>query len=291
MDDLDELLKETELLARHMSSYQHDLPPDLQSDTQVSEETKNELMQQCEDLWAELGQYQNKVMVLDEEKLPESDVQLYLLMLKVKALTAEYEQWEKREPEIISQNQEILLAAGKEELQNVDQGLEMMLSYVRAKNKKLKSDLEKEQRWLNEQQEAVDAISTKLEELKNQSANSSDNSLHQELKAKLKKIETYKDELLAALGDFLSEHFPLPELHAADAKIRKTATQEPQVKWVPLEDIIETLITKLMDSPHDPYIQIKKEFWPPYIEMLLRYGIALRHPQDSSRIRLEAFHQ
>lgn len=55
--------------------------------------------------------------------------------------------------------------------------------------------------------------------------------------------------------------------------------------------IFQALIGKTLDSAHDPYIRIKEEFWPPYIEMLLRYGIASRHPEDPNKMRLEAFHQ
>ncbi|KAM5192934.1 centromere protein K isoform 2-T2 [Mantella aurantiaca] len=274
-----------------MSSYQHELPPDLDSGTKVSEEAKNELIQECEDLWTEMKQCQNKLMVLDAEKLPESDVQLHLLMLKVKALTAECEQWQNKTPDIISQNQDILLAAGKEELKTTDQDLEMMLSNVRAKNKKLKSDLEKEERWLDEQQKAVDALTAKLKELNSQASNISQSSVHEKLKTKLLKVGSYRDELLGALGDFLSENFPLLEEQDKRVKRKKGAGASPQVEWIPLADILEALISKIMDSPHDPYIRIKEEFWPPYIEMLLRYGIALRHPEDANKIRLEAFHK
>lgn len=47
----------------------------------------------------------------------------------------------------------------------------------------------------------------------------------------------------------------------------------------------------MFDAPHDPYVKINDSFWPPYIELLLRNGIALRHPEDPTQIRLEAFHQ
>nr|XP_013807853.1 PREDICTED: centromere protein K [Apteryx mantelli mantelli] len=55
--------------------------------------------------------------------------------------------------------------------------------------------------------------------------------------------------------------------------------------------VFQILINKLMSTPHEPYLTISDSFWPPYIELLLRYGIALRHPEDPNRIRLEAFHQ
>ncbi|XP_056397214.1 centromere protein K [Hyla sarda] len=287
MDNLDELLKETEQLARHMSMYQHDIPPDLvTTDSQGNEE----LIQRYEELWAQVGQCQSQIMMMEPEVLPDSDVQLVLQMMKVKALTAEYEQWQETSPEIISNNQDILLAAGKEELQTVDRDLEMMLSTVRAENKKLKSNLEKEQRWLAEQEEVFEALKGKLEEVKKQNENISEKSAFQELKNKLKKLKNYKEELLTAFGEFLAEYFPVPDEHTRSFKKKKGVSEESHVEWVNLHVILETLINQLMNTPNDPYIIIKDEYWPPYIELLLRYGIALRHPADAQRIRLEAFH-
>ncbi|XP_075038956.1 centromere protein K [Mixophyes fleayi] len=291
MDNLDDLLRETEHLARHMSSYQHDLPPDLHPATEISEESKSELLQQCEDLWAQVGQCQKQIMALETDTLPETDVQLYLLMTKVKALTAEYEQWQERVPDVISYKQDVLLAAGKEELQNVDQDVEKMLSISRAERKKLKNDLEREQQRLGEQQRLVDALGTKLKEFENKRSSITEKSAIQELKRKLKKEKAYSDDLLVTFGSFLEKHFPLPGEHDQHVKKKKGPPEAPPVQWIPLQDILEMLINKLLNTPHDPYIEIKDEHWPPYIELLLRYGIALRHSEDANRIRLEAFHR
>ncbi|XP_063819242.1 centromere protein K [Pseudophryne corroboree] len=294
MDSMDDLLRETEHLARHMSSYQHDIPPDLTSTMQISEASKKQLLQMHDELWQQFKQCHSQIMALDAETLPESGpqskVQLYLLMMQVKALTVEYEQWLKREPRVISRKEDILLVVGKEELQNVDRDLETMLSISRAEARKLKSDLEKEQQWLSEQQQFLEGLRTKLKDLENLYANISEKSAARELKRKLRKESAYREELLAAFEHFLEEHFPLPEEHDKRVK-KKGPTEEPSVQLVPMNDILETLINKLMETPHDPYVVIQPEYWPPYIEMLLRFGIALRHPADANRIRLEAFHQ
>jgi len=49
-------------------------------------------------------------------------------------------------------------------------------------------------------------------------------------------------------------------------------------------------MNKSLKTPNDPYIDIDDKLWPPYIEMLLRSGIILRHPTIVHRIRLTAFH-
>uniref|UniRef100_A0A663N2J8 Centromere protein K n=1 Tax=Athene cunicularia TaxID=194338 RepID=A0A663N2J8_ATHCN len=122
--------------------------------------------------------------------------------------------------------------------------LEMVLSTVQSKNKQLEEDLK---RSLNE------------------------------LENKILQLKSVKEELLDALGKFLSDHFPLPETGRSAKKKKKNVKTD-------------MLVNKLMSTPHEPYVTINDSFWPPYIELLLRSGIALRHPEDAKKIRLEAFH-
>lgn len=51
----------------------------------------------------------------------------------------------------------------------------------------------------------------------------------------------------------------------------------------------QLLMNKVLNTPHDPYVTIDNTFWPPYVEMLLRYGIAVRHQENNFKIRLETF--
>ncbi|XP_074022692.1 centromere protein K [Numenius arquata] len=235
---------------------------------------------------------QSKLLLLGTETALESDVKLSLLMMRVKALTAEYHQWQKRSPELISTNPDVLLELGKEELQKVKNDLEMVLSTVQSKNKQLEEDLKREQQWHEEQEQILDTLTgieedTKIEVQQLPKTGLSARAF-QELQNKMSKLRMYKEELLDALGEFLEEHFPLPE-RGTSAK-KKNSSEEPAVELITLNEILEILIAKLMSTPHEPYVTIDDSFWPPYIELLLRYGIALRHPEDPNRMRLEAFH-
>uniref|UniRef100_A0A8D2J6I0 Centromere protein K n=1 Tax=Varanus komodoensis TaxID=61221 RepID=A0A8D2J6I0_VARKO len=175
--------------------------------------------------------------------------QLSLLLMRLKALTVELNQWQKRKPE----SKDFFSF----QLQKLDHDLQMVLSTLNAKNKNLKQNLLR---------------------------------AFQELKSKMLKIKAYKDEISNALGEFLEEHFPLPENHGA-AKKKRLLPKEPNVQLITLHEILESLIDRLINVPHDPYITISSSFWSPYIELLLRHGIALRHPEDPNRIRLENFYQ
>ncbi|XP_026573097.1 centromere protein K [Pseudonaja textilis] len=278
-----------EKLAKNFSSDMQDVSssPGMLLD---SENPKEELIEECEKLWKQVEECHTKLSLQSFETPPVSDLKLSLLTKRFKALSAEFNQWQKREPEIITTNPEVLVELGREQLQKLDHELEMVLSTVNAKNKKLKEDFIREQKWLAEQERLIECLSQTAEGMTNHVVHFSEKRAFQELKTKMLKIKAYKEDILNALGDFLDEHFPIPE-NSGTAKKKRHSSEEEDVQLISLHEILENLINKLVNTPHDPYITISDSFWSPYIELLLRYGIALRHPEDPNKIRLENFHQ
>ncbi|XP_044302390.1 centromere protein K [Varanus komodoensis] len=279
-----------EKFAKDMSLYKQDVSPTITSTILTSEDAKEQLLQECEEIWKQMEECQNKLTLQERETLPVSDPKLSLLLMRLKALTVELNQWQKRKPEIMTTNPDVLVAVGRDQLQKLDHDLQMVLSTLNAKNKNLKQNLLREQRWLEEQQQLIDCLNQTEEEISTQVVQFSEKRAFQELKSKMLKIKAYKDEISNALGEFLEEHFPLPENHGA-AKKKRLLPKEPNVQLITLHEILESLIDRLINVPHDPYITISSSFWSPYIELLLRHGIALRHPEDPNRIRLENFYQ
>lgn len=55
-------------------------------------------------------------------------------------------------------------------------------------------------------------------------------------------------------------------------------------EYLPLSDIIEKLVA--CKNPQEFYVDNVKEYWPPHIEMLLRFDILKTHPEDSSKLVL-----
>uniref|UniRef100_A0A2K5Q7T1 Centromere protein K n=1 Tax=Cebus imitator TaxID=2715852 RepID=A0A2K5Q7T1_CEBIM len=249
---------------------QQDLDPDSTTDVGDVTNTEEELIRECEEMWKDMEECQNKLSLTGTETLTDLNAKLSLLIMQVKCLTAELSQWQKKTPEIIPLTEDVLLTLGKEEFQKLRHDLEMVLSTMESKNEKLKEDLEREQRWLDEQQQIMESLNVLHNELKNKVETFSESRVFNELKTKLLNVKEYKEKLLITLGEFLEDHFPLP-----DGSVKKK----------------KILINRLFDVPHDPYVKITDSFWPPYVELILRNGIALRHPEDPTRIRLEAFHQ
>ncbi|XP_051499402.1 centromere protein K isoform X1 [Apus apus] len=259
---------------------------------EISKDAKQELLNECESIWKQMEECQSKLQLLGTETLLKSEAKHSLLTMQAKALSAECSEWQ-QSPEITSANPEVLLALGMEELQKVKNNLEMMLSTAQLKNKRLEEDLKREQQWYDEQQKMLNTLNGIEEETKTQAKELSKTSFNgrllYEVQTQALKLKMYKEDILNALGDFLSQHFPLPE-KGRNAKNSKISSEQPDVELVTLQELLEILINKLMSTPHEPYVAIKDSFWPPYIELLLRYGIAMRHPEDPNRIRLEAFY-
>ncbi|XP_023366624.1 centromere protein K [Otolemur garnettii] len=231
-----------------MSVNQQDLDPDSSTDVRDITDSEQELVKECEEMWRDMEEYQNKLSLIGTKTLTDSNAQLSLLILQAKCLTAELRQWQKETPEIIPLTDDVLTTLAEEEFQKLRHDLEMVLSTIQLKNEKLKEDLEREQQWLDEQQQIMESLNVLHSELKNEVVPFSESSY-------LKNV------------------------------------QEPTAQLITLHEMLEILINRLFDVPYDPYVKISDSFWPPYIELLLRNGIALRHPEDPTRIRLEAFHQ
>ncbi|XP_065595904.1 centromere protein K isoform X1 [Cyrtonyx montezumae] len=263
--------------------------PEIMNDSVCPVDAKEELLRECENIWKEMEKCQSTLTLLTAETMPDSDAKVSLLLTRMQALRAEYYQWQKRNPELISTNPEVLLLLGEEELQRIKKELEIVLSAVLSKNEKLKEDLKREQQWHDEQEQILYTFKEVEEEMKKEAVTDSEKRVFQELKKQMSELKEYKKKLMNALGEFLEEHFPLPEKNG-NAK-KKKYSEEPSEQLITMHEILEVLLNKLICTPHEPYVTVDDSFWPPYLELLLRSGIVLRHPEDPNRIRLEAFHE
>ncbi|KAF3822558.1 hypothetical protein GH733_007932, partial [Mirounga leonina] len=132
---------------------------------------EEELIKECEEMWKDMEE-------------------LSLLIMQAKCLTAELNQWQKESPGIIPLNEEVLVTLGKEEFQKLRHDPELVLSTIQSKNEKLKEDLEREQQWLDEQQQLLESLNV---------VTFSESRIFDELKTKMHDIKEYKEKLLITL--------------------------------------------------------------------------------------------
>jgi centromere protein K len=138
---------------------------------------------------------------------------------------------------------------------------------------------------IDDAQEAVDAGGSQA------SGSSASNSQAKELGRKNK-------EIIVAMNQFLSQHYPRPTPEeGADADGKRTKQTgnisrylEQPKELLTMQDILEEMMNIAMTKPHAPYIALDDRYWPPYIELLVRWGIGMKHPQHSNQVKLCAYH-
>lgn len=260
----------------------------------MSEAAEAELLDGCEEQFTNLERIQNAILSCEANFSADPQEQP---LNRLKATEAELAQWLQMDPRVLSTNPEILLNAGKDEMQKTVSELEMIAACCEEKRNNLAETLQREQTWLKKRQEVLTAATNHVERLRIGREALSEHSIASvllDIKKKIRKMKSYYDQLTEVLADILANHFPLPTADDAAAgagagKRKKNALPGPNDGLISLNKILELLMNQTLHSPHDPYVAADERFWPPYVEMLLRYSIAVRHPENSGLIRLESF--
>ncbi|XP_049901208.1 centromere protein K [Epinephelus moara] len=257
-----------------------------QAAAELSEAAQTELLDLCEDQFAQLEKLQNEIILCEPDFCEDPQEQS---VNRLMATEAELKQWLAEEPNLLATNSEVLLQAGKEEMLKLCSELEMVASCHEAKRDKLRETKELEQKWLEEKEQVLIAADDHVKRLQMEKGKSSEHSVLLDTKEKIQKMKVYQERLMECLGDVLEEHVPLVQNESSTSKKKKNVTQELDEDLISLNEILELLMNQVLTTPHDPYVTLNNTFWPPYIEMLLRYGIAVRHQENNFKIRLETF--
>ncbi|XP_024861838.1 centromere protein K isoform X2 [Kryptolebias marmoratus] len=252
----------------------------------LSEAAQAELLELCEEQFTHLEKLQNEIILCESEfsETPQDQSVNRLI-----ATEAELKQWLSVEPSLLANNSEILLQAGKEELLKLCSELEMVVSCCEAKRDKLKETKELEQKWLEEKKQVLKAAENHIERIKMEKEKLSEHNILLDTKEKIQKMKAYQEQLMECLGDVLEAHVPFLQNESSSSKKKKNVEDEISEDLISLSEILEVLMNRVLNTPHDPYVTIDHTFWPPYVEMLLRHGIAVRHQENNFKIRLEMF--
>ncbi|XP_077575352.1 centromere protein K [Stigmatopora nigra] len=248
---------------------------------ELSEGAYLELVDQFEQQFVKLEKVQNEVILHEPDQFDNSQEQSVHQML---ATEAELKQWLTVEPSLLAENSEVLLNAGKEEMLKICSQLEIVLSFYKTKQDNLREIEERELKWLKEKAQVLNAATEHAKRLQEQHEKFSEHSILIDTKEKINTMKAYKEKLMESLGEILEKHVPPPGIQPKTNK-----KNIPNEEMISLSDILEMLMSKFLRTPHDPYVTIDSTFWPPYVEVLLRHGMAVRHQEDNFKIRLEAF--
>lgn len=252
----------------------------------LSEAAQSELMEVCEEQFNKMEKLQNEI-ILSEADSSETDQVQDQAVTRLCVTEAELKLMMSEEPKVLSDNWEVLLEAGTDELQRLTFDLQSVVSCYEARRDKLRETKELELRWLEEKKELLKAADERVERLKMEKEKRSELRLLQEMKERITEVKRYQERVMEVLGEVLDKHVALPG--EEEEKLMKAVNAQRSEDVMSLSEILELLMNRLLNAPHDPYVTLTASFWPPYVEMLLRYGVTTRHPEDCRRIRLETF--
>ncbi|XP_038054148.1 centromere protein K-like [Patiria miniata] len=259
--------------------------------------SQKQLHNQCEKIWTEVNQIHAdlaKEKPLGTLSAAENQM-LEVCKAKEKQLAGEIHVLKNTPLEAYPSDANTLRVLLQQELETSTAQLQQTLDIVQTQRKELEEELNRERSLLEQHKDVHQSLVQKLEAAKDTSPeqHNSDRGLR-DLTRRRQRAAEIQQELMRNLAHFATKHFPLPsaaDINKASKRRRSSAeSDEEQHRYISLLEILEVLMNKCTDDEPDPYITLDESFWPPYVELLLRCGIASRHPQACQRIRLVPFH-
>ena len=195
----------------------------------------------------------------------------------------------------LSENEEQKFLALKDDiLERISQNRQCS-DFLNVQKKDINEDIEREEKTNEELKAVYAAAEMKLKETAHEKHNKSE--VIKRLELKCSKLDKANSKVWEEMSEFLDEHYPLPDNDAFNKVKRKVPvngcddTRLLKLESLkPLKDIVEELMKACVDTPNTPYIVMDHKYWPPYVDLLLQVDIALRHPDDWTRVKLMPFH-
>ncbi|KAI8785282.1 centromere protein K [Biomphalaria glabrata] len=272
-------------------------------DINTSEVDMEEIKAQCEHNWRKLKSVQSELQSLPPFPLQnitetgavggeiDGNCSLELLKWHEKRLKAELLLLEENGPSTLPENKEIQrLVLEQNQLKSSEQ-LEEVLVFFRAKRSEVIDELKREEETSSELQRVNETLKKKLSSCSVETSGESvpSPSHMQDISAKLSKINTKHKFFRNELKQILNQHFPAPQHRTAAATLNESRDIDVS-NMLPLSSVIGKLIEQSLNTPAQPYIDIDETIWPYHVELLLRFQIALKDPQNSKRMKLTPFH-
>lgn len=110
-----------------------------------------------------------------------------------------------------------------------------------------------------------------------------------DLKAKIRNAKKSAASISHSMTAFFQKYYSDVPTVTDHVGLWEKESNENEPSYYTLSEIVEKLINAYLDSPNRCYIDVDDRWWPPYREMLLRHQIAIAHPQQPNKIRLETY--
>ena len=275
--------------------------PMLHTDTDF-QAAQDILKKECEEIWQTIRLLQDDVTKSDNRQGADiastSESVLHDIHLaKEQQLRAQIDVLRNTEPSVLPLNDVVQFEVVRKEVETSIGGLQQTVTLVQSELEELDRELEQEELFKSETEQVQSVLQEKLSAALEGQQGDDDNSLLNDLKHKETMLKKYHRQLMKKMAAFVGEHFPEPSeenIQKWKSQVNKQSSESHSsmegVEYMSLLLLLQNLLNQCMDSPHDPYIAITEQFWPPYVELLVRSCIAVRNPDNHNEIRLMPFH-
>ncbi|XP_039261299.2 centromere protein K-like [Styela clava] len=244
------------------------------------EESETQLFDMCHQLAEKLNSLKTEVQNISlSQTAPKSAEDIAKQNLRI--LGNEEITLKAREPFKVINNSLLVATNFDKDLENTikesDETLEMLQKSVLA----MEAKLEDKSSVMIEQRQISQGIQNKLKQMseKHKSIGQTDEQFTEEYLEQLtmKRI-TYtkgRKKFQQKMNGFLDQWFP-----------SSTNSKKNRETYKSLNFLVKKLINLSIQTPENPYLEITDDFWPPHIELLLRYNICCRHQKNPSLVKL-----
>nr|CAB3229786.1 centromere protein K-like [Phallusia mammillata] len=186
----------------------------------------------------------------------------------------------------ISTHPAVVSSTFTKELDELISSMAELMQVVNAQMENLEKSIENKASMIQQQNEIHDAMQQQL--AANTESNQNFDDFVKSLESKQAKHSLDIQTTVKKMNEFLDSHFPVPstkqqKLAGTNVNVYEMLSQK---RFVSMKQLYNDLLNLAVEKPDGPYLVIDDQHWPPYVDLLLRFGIAVRHPGDINRIKL-----
>ncbi|CDS08017.1 hypothetical protein LRAMOSA01966 [Lichtheimia ramosa] len=218
------------------------------------------------------------------------DKRLSILRHEEKELRIELNKQVESVEDIAQEEEPISELQFKEELDTNVNSLRDTLAFLQKELEDTQEALEREELSLQESSQITETLQKKLEKLEESTENMDPGRQKRDRFAALN--DTYRG-VIENLIDFLDEYYPPHAVDRVDnERLSDIRARNEKEEMCELKFIVEDLMNLLVVQPDNPYMELEPgTYWTPYIETLIKAGIAKRHPEEPRKLRLVDFRE
>ncbi|RIA90769.1 centromere protein Cenp-K [Glomus cerebriforme] len=261
------------------------------------------MRKQCDEEYIKLNDIRSKIKYFETPKnLSEKAKRIALLKAEEQRLDEEIEE-QKKDQRTITTKPHVLceLSVMKHIQETIETYKNILLPQLHQEINEAKDQISREKELLNESEIIHNVLLDKLEKLQRGEPKSQESELST-IKEEINIVKNNFDMLMDELTNFVTTNFPLPQNFEKVVMVDSKNDTENEIEnetddktgdksMLSLKDMLEDLMNRTYYNPNNPYITFDPDkIWPPYVETLIRAGIAKRHPNDANRFKLVEFH-